>query len=66
MVDAVKLKALFAACGLVVLGVCTRVDVATDTVFGFKKVGKDYTAITTDIYTTEIADSETGVHYLIV
>ena len=37
MVDAVKMKALFAACGLVVLGVCTRVDVAADTVFGFKK-----------------------------
>lgn len=64
-----KIKALFVACVLVVLGACAngasqQVEASVDS--GLRVIGSNYTSITSHIYSTEVVDTETGVHYLII
>lgn len=64
-----KIKALFVACFLVVLGACAngasqQVDASYNS--GFEVTGADCSSLTSFMDTTEIVDTETGVHYLII
>lgn len=64
-----KIKTLVIACGLLVLGACAngapqQVEASVDS--GFKVVSKDHVSLAMGMYSTEIVDTETGVHYLIV
>ena len=64
-----KIKTLVIACGLLVLGACAngapqQVEASVDS--GLRVVGSNYTSITSHIYSTEVVDTETGVHYLII
>lgn len=64
-----KIKTLVIACGLLVLGACVNrasqpVEASVDS--GLRVIGSNYTSITSHIYSTEVVDTETGVHYLII
>lgn len=64
-----KIKAFIVVCGLLVLGACVNrasqpVEASVDS--KFKVVGRSNVSIVGALFSTEIVDSETGVHYLIV